>query len=80
MYKAWISAQVLIVSLRENLLYTFRILANPFYTPKFCLLPYIPLKFDFDPFHTPPVSWSSNFYKNDHFTLWMNIEIYELHY
>ena len=48
---------VLMIVFWENPLYTPEILPNPFYTPEFSLLPCIPPKFDFDPFHTPPVSW-----------------------
>ena len=40
---------------RKSLIYP-EILANPFYASKFCLVPCIPLKFDFDPFHTPSFS------------------------
>ena len=44
----------------ENPLCTTKILANLFYAPEFCLLSCIPPKFDFDPFHAPPVSWPSS--------------------
>lgn len=36
---------------RENPFYFPEIIANPYYSSKLCLLPCIPLKFDFEPFH-----------------------------
>ncbi len=56
----------LLIGKGENLLYTSKILANHFYTLKFCLLLFIPKNLILS-LHAPHISWPPNFYKNDHF-------------
>lgn len=53
----------------ENSLCVHEIVTNPFYTSKFCPLPYMHLNVGFDPFWTHFVSRPFNSYKTVHFVL-----------